>query len=559
MKKLSILLLVVILCSVALITSCKEKPTPEPAVELQEIVFTNVTDDAITLTEGETFTLRYELIPEGVDEDIEIEWYSEDEDIVTIDNCIIEAVSVGETFICAIHKNVEAYLYVSVVAENTEIEVEGINFTNITDGELIIHIGDIFDVEYELLPEGVDQTLAVEWYSDNETIATVENGSIEGLAEGQTTITAVCNDVEASFTLNVNKESGEVGNNILLMEDFNDGFPDGWRTLDSDGDGYTWRLGYEIFYFFNGIDNSELIMSQSYCHQDGILTPDNYLISPEFVIPSTGYWLSWYTGAADSQWYQEHYTVYVQVDGENVEIFDQTLSTYSFNFNQVDLSDFAGKTVSIIFRHHDIEDMYHFGIDNILVANYEVSWPSTPGPKAIIEYDFNDGVFPADWTTEDADGDGFTWDLTSNVDEERIAGIDDTDCLVSASFKYWGDSPHGLTPDNWLHLEPVQLDYDDTFYLRFYVGVIGKFDSTNEHYSVYVNGEEVLSETLPENFDGFEYRSVNLRRWAGEIVEISFRHHDCVNEFALLIDNLSISNYSYEPGRTSLSIRNLSK
>lgn len=68
------------------------------------------------------------------------------------------------------------------------------------------------------------------------------------------------------------------------------------------------------------------------------------------------------------------FTVYVREGNNDTEIFSETLSTVDFNYNEVDLSQFSGKTVKIVFRHHDSSDVYHCGLDNIAVANYDVEW-----------------------------------------------------------------------------------------------------------------------------------------------------------------------------------------
>ncbi|MBO7256072.1 MAG: hypothetical protein J6V04_01950 [Bacteroidales bacterium] len=64
--------------------------------------------------------MKYDLLPEGVDTDIVLNWESDDEDVATVENGTIEAISVGETF----------------------------------------------QVEYKLLPAEINQNLPIEWFSN---------------------------------------------------------------------------------------------------------------------------------------------------------------------------------------------------------------------------------------------------------------------------------------------------------------------------------------------------------------------------------------------------------
>ena len=374
MRKILPITLIGLLCIATFTTSCtKNKPVEEESVALEGIVFTNISNNSLTLNAGETYAITYKLLPEDFKESITLQWESNDPTIATANNGLIEAISKGETTITAKYNEVEASFTVCVNEVITEVELEGILFTNITGDEVTLSAGETFTVEYQLLPEDVDQTLTIEWISTNESVATVANGTVNAIAAGESTITAKHNEIEASFKVVV-EESTPADQMILLQEGFDNGYPEGWEIVDADGDGICWKLGSEILGYPRGISGSEWIMSESYSHKNGVLTPDNHLVSPEFRIPSAGFKLSWYTAGVDKDWYQEHYSVYVREGGSDTEIFSEILSTVEFNYNEVDLSQFAGKTVKIVFRHHDSSDIYHFGLDNIAVANYEIEW-----------------------------------------------------------------------------------------------------------------------------------------------------------------------------------------
>ena len=272
-----------------------------------------------------------------------------------------------------------------------EITPERIVFTNLTDDELYIEIGDSFEVEYAILPKEADQDIVLEWYSEDEDIATISNGVVEGISNGNTYIYATYEDIEAFFFVSVSEGGNDI-EPVLLQEDFNDGIPSDWENIDADEDGHFWGTSEDIAGGLYGINGTNCVMSRSYDNSTGPLTPDNYLISPQITIPSTGYKLSWYTLATDDDWYQEHYTVYIREGNNDTEIFSETMTTAEFNYNEVDLSAFSGKDVKIVFRHHDITDQFNMGLDNIAVADCEVEW-SDPLPTYLIKENFNNGNF----------------------------------------------------------------------------------------------------------------------------------------------------------------------
>ena len=417
-----------------------------------------------------------------------------------------------------------------------EITPERIVFTNLTNDELYIKIGDSFEVEYAILPKEADQDIVLEWYSEDEDIATISNGVVEGISIGNTYIYATYEDIEALFFVSVSE-----GGNVLLQEDFNDGIPSDWENIDADGDGFFWGTSDDIAGGNNGINGTECVMSQSYDNTRGALTPDNYLISPQITIPNTGYKLSWYTLATDYDWYQEHYTVYVREGNNDTEIFSETMTTADFNYNEVDLSAFFGKNVKIVFRHHDVTDQFNMGLDNIAVANCEVEW-SDPELTCLIQEDFNDGI-PSNWENIDADGDGFFWGTSEEI-TDAICGINGTECVMSQSYTNSTDSP--LTPDNYL-ISP-QITIPNTGYKLSWYTLATDYDWYQEHYTVYVregnNDTEIFSETMTTA--DFNYNEVDLSAFFGKNVKIVFRHHDVTDQFNMGLDNIAVANCEVE-------------
>ena len=142
-----------------------------------------------------------------------------------------------------------------------------------------------------------------------------------------------------------------------------------WNIIDNDGDGYCWD------YASVPHNGTQSFGSASYINNIGVLTPDNWLVTPPVQLASGhGYTLTWYDGAIDSSYYDEHYSVYISTTGNNVAnftstpVFQTTLTTVSFTQRSVDLSSYAGQTIYIAFRHHNSTDVYWLLLDDIAIT-----------------------------------------------------------------------------------------------------------------------------------------------------------------------------------------------
>ncbi len=170
-----------------------------------------------------------------------------------------------------------------------------------------------------------------------------------------------------------------------FIEGFENGFPEGWTTIDADGDGFNWLLASEtmgVGYGHNG--SSNCVYSQSYDNNVGVLYPDNYLVLRQ--VPLGGVF-SFYACAQDNNWAGEHFGVAVSTNS-NTNPSDFTLVqewtmtakgagascpvTRSGNRTQgnwyhytVDLSSYAGYTGYIAIRHFNCSDWFYFDVDDI--------------------------------------------------------------------------------------------------------------------------------------------------------------------------------------------------
>ncbi len=157
---------------------------------------------------------------------------------------------------------------------------------------------------------------------------------------------------------------------VISSYPFHEGFesavpPACWLALDEDADGFNWM---QIDYHVN--NGSGAAMSASYDNTELALTPDNYLISPQFDINQANLELGFYAAAVDPDWSEEKFSVMISTSGTEVadftEVHTETLPAGDSTFNQVivPLSDYDGELIYIAIRHWDVTDQYQLVIDD---------------------------------------------------------------------------------------------------------------------------------------------------------------------------------------------------
>ncbi len=192
---------------------------------------------------------------------------------------------------------------------------------------------------------------------------------------------------------------------LPFTENFDNGMPACWSVLDADGDGYTWEPSTEPYSYFDGVDLSGtgyndsygFILSGSFSNALGTaLTPDNWLITPALVIPSSGATLSFYVAAQDASYANEHYGVYVSTTGTNPSnftlLYEEDLdadggprATGTWKQKMVNLP-YGGQNIYLAIRHFNCEDMFLIDIDDFSVTpgvgveNHGLSTKIYPNP-----------------------------------------------------------------------------------------------------------------------------------------------------------------------------------
>ena len=173
-------------------------------------------------------------------------------------------------------------------------------------------------------------------------------------------------------------------------------------------------------------------------------------------------------------------------------------------------------------------------------------------------FDFEDGSFEG-WTTVDADEDGLTWRITTDIMGPGNGYNKSKYCVISQSYSTDSLTPEtaALKPDNYmitaekyLITESSELSYyvcaqDETAAAEHYAVMISTTDTdVNSFETVW---EETLSRgaaaTRNTRAQGAWYkRSIDLSKYAGQEVYVAFRHFNTVGQFYIDVDNIALVN-----------------
>ena len=161
-----------------------------------------------------------------------------------------------------------------------------------------------------------------------------------------------------------------------------DPFAEGWTIRDDDGDGYNWEWMDASGSNYNVYEGTHCMASASFQNNPfgggTALNPDNWLISPAFTAGSTVTF--WYAGQ-DPNYAAETFGVYVIANGTTSDELAYFTASNTYQQGSVDISDFAGQTVQVAFRHYDITDMFRLNLDLVEAdAGGEPPVPPTDAP-----------------------------------------------------------------------------------------------------------------------------------------------------------------------------------
>ena len=161
-----------------------------------------------------------------------------------------------------------------------------------------------------------------------------------------------------------------------------DPFAEGWTIRDDDGDGYNWEWMDASGSNYNVYEGTHCMASASFQNSafggGTALNPNNWLISPAFTAGSTVTF--WYAGQ-DPSYAAETFGVYVIANGTTSDELAYFTASNTYQQGSVDISDFAGQTVQVAFRHYDVTDMFRLNLDLVEAeAGGEPPVPPTDAP-----------------------------------------------------------------------------------------------------------------------------------------------------------------------------------
>ncbi|WP_084158159.1 T9SS-dependent choice-of-anchor J family protein [Gaetbulibacter saemankumensis] len=147
-----------------------------------------------------------------------------------------------------------------------------------------------------------------------------------------------------------------------------------WDVEDQDGDSYNW-IWWEFSSYYGGY---KVIAS----HSQSSTTPDNWIISHAIDLTSfsagENITLSWKVRGELSYAAHEYYTVYAALGNQTSDFESSAIqrSEYTdevggagvFVTRSIDISDLAGNSVYIAFRHHNTTNQSAINIDELSIT-----------------------------------------------------------------------------------------------------------------------------------------------------------------------------------------------
>ena len=172
--------------------------TSEGESTAKKVTGISLNQEELSLTVGGTFTLVATITPSKADNK-NITWTSSNVDVASINEGLITALSVGETTITVTTEDggFTASCKVNVLAAPVAVTGVELNYNEYT-----LKVGKQITLQERLVPSNATNH-NVTWTSSDETIATVENGTVLAKAAGSATIEVKTEDGEYTATCEV--------------------------------------------------------------------------------------------------------------------------------------------------------------------------------------------------------------------------------------------------------------------------------------------------------------------------------------------------------------------
>ena len=238
--------------------------------------------------------------------------------------------------------------------------------------------------------------------------------------------------------------------------------------------------------------------------------------------------------------------------GENVEKITKIMITYSgasYASNiETDVETYTlngkigvweGEATEVTFTRTGTSG--HARIQNIAVE-YNVVGSE---PAELVAYTYTFGQALNGWSTIDADGDGYTWQV---IVENSLLGHNGKPGLVTSE-SYNNSEKIALTPDNYLVSPKMKLDGKITFwacaqdasYAAEHFCVAVSTASATDATDFQTVSEEFVMKQIRHRAQGnwYEY-AVDLSSFAGQEGYVAIRHFNCTDMFRLNVDEITL-------------------
>ena len=187
--------LVLVLLCFSYVISCDKPTPPEPDPDTPVSVSSiTLNETSIVLSVGDSFSLTTKIAPANATDKTVI-WSSSNTEIVSVNNGIVTAVSVGTATVCAQCGSVKAECVVNV----TPVEVTSINLnkTNVN-----LNVGDSITLSATVKPENAFNK-TITWSTSNENVVVVDQGKVTAIGVGSAKVIAQIGKVKAECIVNV--------------------------------------------------------------------------------------------------------------------------------------------------------------------------------------------------------------------------------------------------------------------------------------------------------------------------------------------------------------------
>lgn len=184
-------------------------------------------------------------------------------------------------------------------------------------------------------------------------------------------------------------------------------------------------------------------------------------------------------------------------------------------------------------------------IKNLLLLGGVLFASQINAQTVVFEENFDTPENQALWTIGELDGDEDTWEFVDAIDAEAPS--------FTGSFAWsWSWFFDALTPDNTLTSPVFTIPEGDKTELSFKVSAADDEENYfEEHYAVYVipaNSTFTGTETpvFEETLDGGYFQvaktvNVDISSYAGQDVQLVFRHYDCTDILYIGLDDIKVT------------------